>query len=162
MAINKKTWAGGELISQSGLNQTSDQDAVNTTDDIHTQYPKTVVSGWVKPILNFPSVDVLRAWIPFEHRVSGDVYALSFAIENDFTPAFNVRGQLWNTSFGSEAVTFISAVVPATPSAVFIQGSNIVVSKSPGTYLLKIDTDDLGSNGDGISLGFNFKLILPT
>ena len=47
MTINKKTWIGGELISQAGLNQTSAEDAVNIIDDIHNQYllGLTLVSG---------------------------------------------------------------------------------------------------------------------
>lgn len=43
MAINNKVWTTGEKCTSVGLNQMS-QDANNTADDIHTQYPlKTTV-----------------------------------------------------------------------------------------------------------------------
>ncbi len=38
MTINKKIWVGDELISQAALNQTSAEDAVNVTDNIHEQF----------------------------------------------------------------------------------------------------------------------------
>jgi len=46
MTVNKKTWIGGELVSQSGLNQTSNQDAVNSLDNIHIQYGNVVASAY--------------------------------------------------------------------------------------------------------------------
>lgn len=69
MGINKKIWAGGELVSQAGLNQTSAEDAVNTGDNIHSQYANIVAAGHSNLDLQSgesPRTAVLR--ILFFHR----------------------------------------------------------------------------------------------